>query len=85
MFMLDKDYVEKVEKVTSISGLCINCKNEKTCDFVEDVKIFVANKKSAEKVLDTELTVYSCDRYEAEKDIYPEREICLSCKQEVKL
>lgn len=78
--MLDKDYMDRAEKVTSISGICINCKNEKTCDFVEDVKIFVANKKSAEKVLDTELTVYSCDRYEAETDIYPECGTCLSCK-----
>jgi hypothetical protein len=79
--------VEKVdketEKVVSISGLCTNCKNEKTCDFVKDVKIFVASKKCAEKVLDTELTVYSCDEYEDEKDICPEGGICLSCKQEV--
>ncbi len=75
--------VENVEKVVSISGLCTNCKNEKACDFVKDIKIFIANKKCAEKVLDTELTVYSCDSYEAEEDICPEGGICLSCKQEV--
>lgn len=81
--MLDKDNVEKAEKVTSVSGICTNCKNEKTCDFVKDVNIFVTKEKCAEKVLDSELMVYSCDRYEAEKDIYPECEVCLSCKQEV--
>lgn len=75
--------VEKVEKVVSISGLCTNCKNEKTCDFVKDVKILVANKECAEKVLDTELTVYSCDKYDIEKDTCPEGGMCLSCKQEV--
>lgn len=75
--------VDNVDKVVSISGICTNCKNEKTCDFVKDVKIFIANKKYAEKVSDTELTVYSCDRYESEKDICPEGGMCLSCKQEV--
>jgi hypothetical protein len=76
------DNVEKVEKVVSISGLCTNCKNEKMCDFVEDAKIFIINKKCAKKILDTELTIYSCDEYEVEKDIYPESGMCLSCKQE---
>lgn len=75
--------VDNVAKVVCISGLCTNCKNEKTCDFVKDIKIFVTNKKCAEKVLDTELTVYSCDKYDEEKDICPEGGICLSCKQEV--
>jgi hypothetical protein len=79
--MIDK--VEKVEKVVSISGICTNCKNEKTCDFVKCIKIFIANKKYAEKILDTELAVYSCDEYEVEKDICPEGGMCLSCKQEV--
>ena len=74
--------VDHVEKVVNMSGLCTNCKNEKICDFVKDIKIFIANKKCAEKVLDTELTVYSCDKYDA-KDICPEGGICLSCKQEV--
>ena len=75
--------VDNVAKVVCISGLCTNCRNEKTCDFVKDIKIFVTNKKCAEKVLDTELTVYSCDKYDEEKDICPEDGICLSCKQEV--
>jgi len=75
--------VDNVEKIVSISGLCTNCRNEKTCDFVKDIKIFVTNKKCAEKVLDTELAVYSCDKYDEEKDICPEGGICLSCKQEV--
>jgi hypothetical protein len=72
-----------VDKVVGISGICTNCNNEKTCDFVKDIKIFIANKKCAEKVLDTELTVYSCDDYETEKDMCPEGGMCLSCKQEV--
>ena len=75
--------VDNVEKIVSISGLCTNCRNEKTCDFVKDIKIFITNKKCAEKVLDTELTVYSCDKYDEEKDICPEGGMCLSCKQEV--
>jgi hypothetical protein len=74
---------DNVEKVVNISGLCTNCKNGKSCDFVKDIKIFIANKKSAEKVLDTELAVYSCDKYEIEKDTCPEGGMCLSCKQEV--
>ena len=83
MFMSDKDNVEKEEKVVSISGICINCKNEKICDFVKDIKMFIADKKCAEKILDTELTIYSCDEYDVEMDICPEGEMCLSCKQEV--
>ncbi len=75
--------VDNVEKIVSISGLCTNCINEKICDFVKDIKIFVANKKCAEKVSDTELTVYSCDEYETEKDICPEGGMCLYCKKEV--
>jgi hypothetical protein len=75
--------VDSVEKVVSMSGLCTNCNNEKTCDFVKDIKIFVANNKCAEKVLDIELTVYSCDKYETEKDVCSEGGMCLSCKQEV--
>ena len=83
MFMCDKDNVEKTEKVVSVSGLCTNCKNEKMCDFIEDIKMFITDKKSAEKILDTELTVYSCEKYDEEKDICPEGGMCLSCKQEV--
>jgi len=74
---------KNVEKVVSISGLCTNCKNEKTCDFVKDVRVFVTNKKCAEKVSDTELTVYSCEDYEEENDMCPEGETCLSYKREV--
>lgn len=81
--MFDKDNVDKAEKVVSISGLCTNCKNGKTCDFVKDIKMFITDKKCAEKVLDTELTVYSCDRYGEEKDICLECGMCLSYKQEV--
>lgn len=78
--MIDKDNVEEAEKVMIISGLCTNCKNEKTCDFVKEVKMFLADKKCAEKILDIETTIYSCDNYDTEKDIYPEGGMCLSCK-----
>lgn len=74
---------KNVEKIVNLSGLCTNCKNGKTCDFIKDFKKFIINKKSAEKVLDTELTVYSCDIYEAENDILPKSTTCLYCKQEV--
>ncbi len=63
--------------IISISGICTNCKNEKMCDFIKGIKIFITNEKCAEKVLDTELTIYSCDKYETEKDICPEVGICL--------
>lgn len=75
--------VEKVEKVVSISGLCTNCNKEKTCDFIKDVNIFIKDKKCAEKILDTEITIYSCDNYDTEKNICPEGGMCLSCKQEM--
>ena len=74
---------EKIEKVVNISGLCTNCNKEKTCDFMKDIGIFIKNKKCAEKILDTEITIYSCNDYETEKDIFPEGGMCLSCKQEV--
>lgn len=73
----------KVEKAISISGICTNCQNEKICDFIKGVKIFITNKNCAEKISDTELTVYSCDEYETEKDIIPESGICLYCKHDM--
>lgn len=77
------DDVDSVEKVINISGLCTNCKNEEACDFIKDIRVFITNKKCAEKILDTELTIYCCDKYNEEKDICSENGICLSCKQEV--
>lgn len=76
------DNTEKTEKTVSTSGICTNCKNEKICDFVKGIKIFIANKKCAEKIVDTELIVYSCDEYEDEKGILPDNGICISCKCE---
>ena len=73
---------EKIQKVVSISGICTNCNKEKTCDFIKDVDVFIKDKKCAEKILDTEISIYSCDGYETEKDIYPEGAMC-SCKQEI--
>ena len=79
------EQVEKVEKVKviGISGLCTNCNKEKTCDFIKDIDVFIKNKKCAEKILDTEVSVYSCEGYETEKSTCPEDGMCLSCKQEV--
>ena len=74
---------EKIEKIVSMTGLCTNCNKEKTCDFIKDIDVFIKDKKCAEKILDTEVSIYSCNDYETEKDICPEGEICLSCKQEV--
>ena len=74
---------ESIEKIVSISGLCTNCNKEKTCGFIKDIDVFIKDKKCAEKILDTEVSIYSCKGYEAEKDICLEGGMCLSCKQEV--
>lgn len=72
---------KKTEKIVSISGLCTNCNKEKTCDFIKDIDTFVNNQKCAERILDTEITIYSCGDYETEKNICPESGMCLSCKE----
>jgi hypothetical protein len=74
--------MNNLEKVVDISGICTNCKNEKSCDFVKDIKALITNKKCAKKIRDTELIIYSCEGYDVEKDIYPESGVCL--KQENK-
>lgn len=72
------------EIVVDISGVCTNCDNAKICDFVKEVKIFMRDKKCAEKIVDSEMTVYSCNRYEAAKSIIPKDGTCPYCDNEIK-
>lgn len=53
-----------VEEKVSICGLCESCDNRSLCDFMKDIKIFIRDEKCAKKIVDTEVTVYSCDEYE---------------------
>ena len=70
-------------KFVNITGICTNCNKEKTCDFIKDIDVFIKDKKYDEKTLDSEVSIYSCNDYEAEKDICIEGEMCLNCKPEV--
>jgi hypothetical protein len=60
--------VEKIENIIDISGLCINCIN-KECDFIKDIKMFLTNRKSADKIIDANIGIYSCELYQPPKDV----------------
>lgn len=68
-----------VEKIIDISGLCENCGNRLICDFIKDIKIFIRDRKSAEKIVDTNIAIYSCDKYEVIKDTCPSDGMCIYC------
>ncbi len=68
------------EKIINISGICTNCINGKECDFLREFKVFIRDKKCADKIIDSEMNIFSCERYENEKDAYPVEGVCLNCK-----
>lgn len=70
------------KKVVNISGICTNCDNERVCDFIREFKAFIRDRKCANKILDTEITVYSCDKYESAKEVCSSDGVCLHCRQE---
>lgn len=72
------------KNVVNISGLCTNCDNVKICDFIKDAKIFMRDKKCAEKIIDSEITVYSCDKYESAESIVPKDGMCSYCGKRIK-
>ncbi len=69
------------EKVIDITGLCENCDNKWECDFIKEIRIFMKEKSSAEKIIDTNIAIYSCDKYRVTKDICPSEGICLFCSK----
>lgn len=69
------------EKIIEITGLCENCNNRLDCDFIKDIKTFMIERKSAEKIIDTNIAIYSCDKYNVTKDICPSEGICLFCSR----
>ena len=50
---------------------------------MDPIRCQIEERKYAEKILDTEISIYSCGEYDAWKDIIPESGMCLSCKKEV--
>lgn len=69
------------EKIIEMTGLCENCDNRSDCDFIKDIKTFMIERKSAEKIIDTSIAIYSCDKYNVKKDICPSEGICLFCSR----
>jgi len=68
--------LDKKERVINITGICTNCNNRKTCDFVRDVDIYMRNHIS-----DAEIVVYSCDNYGPEiEKVCSESAMCMSCR-----
>jgi len=75
--------LNKKEKAINITGVCINCINRRDCDFTRGIHTYVRDNKCANGISDVEITVYSCENYEAEiEQICDESEMCISCNQE---
>ncbi len=69
------------EKIIEMTGLCENCDNRSDCDFIKEIRIFMKEKRSAEKIIDTNIAIYSCDNYNVTKDTCPSDGICLYCNK----
>lgn len=70
---------ETIRNIT-VTGICTNCGNRKSCTFIKDIEPFIRNRES---VRDCEISIYSCENYEAEiEQICDESEMCISCHQE---
>lgn len=73
----------KKEKSIDITGMCVNCRDRKNCDFITGVNTHIRDNRSASCVSDAEITVYSCDSYEAEvEQVCDESNMCISCNKE---
>lgn len=60
-------------KCISISGICVNCDKKGACDFIRGFAV-LSKDRSAQPVVDCELSIYSCDDYPGKDDD------CVYCK-----
>lgn len=75
--------IDKKEKAIAITGICTNCGSRKNCDFTRNINTYVRDNRCAKRISDVEITVYSCENYEAEiEKICDDSEMCLYCRQE---
>ena len=50
-------------KEINISGVCLNCDKRESCDFIKDIFNFLKESKSAENLVDLEISIFSCLNY----------------------
>lgn len=60
---------DNIHKCISISGLCVSCDKRRVCDFIKDFADFLKNIESTKRIVDCELSIFSCEDYPGkEKD-----------------